>query len=130
MPAPPNASWAVPSRPAAVALLGLDAVLLAAPLVVPWHSWLAIAYMPLLVTVVLGVVMSGWAGPVFAAAGVAVLAELAALRVALALPHADGGRLGLVLRAGVVVLGGVGLVWACAAVRGWVRFFRGRPAGE
>ena len=130
MPAPPITSWALPSRPAAVALLALDAVLLAAPLVLPWQSWFAFAYVPLLVTVVLGVVMSGWGRPAFATAGVAVLGVKAALWVALSLPSADADRVGLVLRAGMCVLGVVGGVWACAAVRGWLRFFRGRPAAE
>src|SRR5690606_30677311 len=97
-------------------------------LVVPWRAWFAIAYVPLLLTVVLGVLMSGWGQRVMTAVGVVVAGSLGALWITLKLPPADVDRVVVVLRVGMIALSGVGAAAVCVAAWGWFRCFHGRPA--
>ncbi len=119
---------AIPTRPAALALLALDAVLLGAPLIVRWHSWFVFAYVPLLFTVGWGVMLGGiWKTPLVVLFSVPLLA-VAAVGIVLALPGHNLDRLGYVLVGGQVALAGAGIVVVGFAVRGWILFFGSRAA--
>jgi hypothetical protein len=135
-----SGDWQLPTRPAAIGLLTIDAVLLAAPLFVRWESWFVFAYIPLLITVVLGVFSCPWGkrAMLVLAVGHAILvgmlaAIFVAAFIALRLPSRSylyryfDQLLGLGLRIGSVVLACVGVVVFCAAVWGWIRFFRRGP---
>src|SRR4051812_8322631 len=93
---PPAVSRMLPTRGAAISLLVLDAALLMLPLIVRWQTWFAFAYLPLLITVVLGVLMSGWGKWVMIAVGFVTLSALASLWITLKLPAADVDRIGVV----------------------------------
>ncbi len=125
---PPGVSRILPTRGAAVTLLVLDVALLMLPLIVRWQTWFAFAYVPLLITVVLGVLMSGWGKWVIVAVGFVTLSALASLWIALRLPSADVDRIDAVLRIGMIALSCVCLASVGVAAWGWSRFFRGRPA--
>lgn len=120
--------WSVPTRPAAVALLLLDAALLLIPLFVRWQSWFVFAYIPLLFTVAWGVAL----GRVWKWPAVMLLAALfivmVAVGVALLWPSRGLDRLGYALIGGQVVLGCVLIVVVGLAIRGWVKFFCGRTS--
>jgi hypothetical protein len=124
----PGVDRAIPTRPAAIALLLVDAVLLIVPVFVRWQSWFAFAYIPLLFTVGWGVMLGRvWKFPAILLCS-AVLLVILAIGVALLIPGRDLDRLGYVLLGGQFVLAGVGVVVICLAIRGWARFFSGRAA--
>jgi len=126
----PHAHRAVPTRPAAIALLLLDAALLIIPLFVRWQSWFAFAYIPLLFTVAWGVMLGRiWKWPAVMLF-TAVLLVFVVVGVALVWPGRSLDRFGYALISGLVVLVCVGIVTVCLAIRGWVKFFSGRAAAS
>lgn len=117
----------IPTRRAAIALLALDAVLLALPLFIRWQNWFAFAYVPLLITVVLGALMSGSARLATLLSGIVIPIFMGSLWIVLKLYPPNMAVLGTVLRAGMIGLTCLGAVWFCIAAWGWVKFFAGRP---
>lgn len=121
-------SRVVPTRRAAVALFVLDVILVAVPLFVRWQNWFAFAYVPLLITVVLGALMSGRGRLAVVLTGIVIPITMASLWAVLKFSSPGVGLLGALLRTSAIVLACLGAVWFWIAVWGWVRFFAGRAA--
>ena len=116
-----------PSRPAAVMLLAVAALLVLAAVTLPQDWWIVLAYPPLLLTAGMGVMFAGRIGFWSLMIGGTIL--LVALGVAatslagdsLTLPQVQH-RLGAAMAVLVVAL----TCFACAACYGWFRFFTAR----
>jgi hypothetical protein len=121
-------SRVIPTRRAAVALLALDAVLVAVPIFVRWQNWFAFAYVPLLITVVLGALMSGRGRLTIALTGIVIPIVTGSLWAVLKLSSPSMDLLDTTLRAGAIALACLGVIWFCIALWGWIRFFAGHPA--
>jgi hypothetical protein len=120
-------SRVIPTRRAALALLALDAVLLIVPLFVRWQNWFAFAYVPLLITVALGALMSGRGRLGVVLTGIAIPILMGSLWAVFKFASPSLDLLDTAVRAGAIASACLGVVWFCIALWGWVRFFAGRP---
>jgi hypothetical protein len=120
-------SRVIPTRRAALALLALDAVLLIVPLFVRWQNWFAFAYVPLLITVALGALMSGHGRLGVILTGIAIPILMGSLWAVLKFASPSLDLLGTAIHVSAIALACLGVIWFCIALLGWVRFFAGRP---
>jgi hypothetical protein len=129
-PKPSVPAWAIPTRPAAIALLLLDVALLAGRLLfIHWEAWFVWAYIPLLFTVAWGF----WLGGIWLKVPAIVLFLTQTFLVAsfFILSATSGGKLDRihdVLMVAEFVLTCLGVLMTLLAARGWYLFFAGRLA--
>ncbi len=109
-------------------LLALDGALAVGAVFVGWDWWIVFAYVPLLITLGLGGVMSGWGRWLGIVVAILTGGVMAGLWIALFAGPAGMDRLDIALRIGVIGLTVAGGLLIAATGWGWIRFFRGRVA--
>jgi hypothetical protein len=101
--------------------------LLLLPLFVRWQNWFAFAYVPLLITVALGALMSGRGQLGVVLTGIVIPILMGSLWAMLKFASPSLDLLGTAVLVGAIASACLGAMWFCIALWGWIKFFAGRP---